>query len=113
MSREFPCRLHRIVTGDRIIADFDLGFDVAVRKLVALTGVKTPVSRGDNRSVGLQATEYVASWFEENDSHEDWPFLAYTSRHDTNDIWRAEIYALGDALSLNERLIEYGWGNNE
>lgn len=110
MSREYPCKLYRIEAGDRLRVELDLGFEISIKQSIRLTGVKVPEARGTHRASGLHITEYVSSWFEENADNGDWPFIAYIIR-DSN-VWSAEVFALDKALSLNDHIIQLGWGNN-
>jgi hypothetical protein len=113
MSREYPAKLHQIVTGDRLILDLDLGFGITVRKRVRLLSVQTPEARGFKRPEGLHVSEHVATWLEENGNFPStWPLIAYITRNNTEDVWRAEIYAINVPKSLNDHLIESGWGSN-
>ena len=77
---EYRAELVRIVDGDTLDADIDLGFDVHVKKRIRLYGINTPESRtrdGEHLSLfpvleekkrGKAATQYVKDWFEKKGS---------------------------------------------
>ena len=63
---EYRAELVRIVDGDTLDADIDLGFDVHVKKRIRLYGVNTPESRTrdlEEKARGKAATLYVEGWF--------------------------------------------------
>ena len=45
MAHEFKAKLVRVVDGDTIDADIDLGFDISVKKRIRFLGINTPESR--------------------------------------------------------------------
>lgn len=52
----------RVVDGDTIDVDIDLGFYVWIRKQrIRLIGIDAPETRGESRPEGLAATEYLTS----------------------------------------------------
>ena len=54
--------IHKVVDGDTIDADIDLGFDISLTKRIRLAGVDTPESRtsDDNeKKYGLEAKEWL------------------------------------------------------
>ena len=63
---EYSAEMVRIVDGDTLDADIDLGFDVHVKKRIRLYGVNTPESRTrdlEEKKRGKAATQYVEGWF--------------------------------------------------
>ena len=60
---EYGCKLVRVVDGDTVDVDIDLGFDVWLRKQrIRLYGVDTPESRTrdkEEKVYGLMAKEFV------------------------------------------------------
>jgi micrococcal nuclease len=66
MMFEYSAELVRIVDGDTLDADIDLGFDVHVKKRIRLYGINTPESRTrdlEEKKRGKAATLYVEGWF--------------------------------------------------
>ena len=56
---EYRARIVRVIDGDTVEADIDLGFQVSLRATLRLTGIDTPEVRGPDRAEGLAATEYL------------------------------------------------------
>ncbi|MDD1617706.1 MAG: nuclease [Methylococcaceae bacterium NSP1-2] len=55
-------RLYKVIDGDTIEVDIDLGFDIAIHKPVRLAGVDTPESRTKDayeKKLGLEAKEWL------------------------------------------------------
>jgi micrococcal nuclease len=54
--------VHKIVDGDTIDADIDLGFDISLTKRIRLAGVDTPESRTTDareKTLGLESKEWL------------------------------------------------------
>jgi micrococcal nuclease len=58
----YKARLNRIIDGDTIDVDIDLGFDVKIKQRVRLYGINTPEVRTkdlNEKQKGIEATEYL------------------------------------------------------
>ena len=67
----YKAKLDRVVDGDTIDVNIDLGFDISVKKRVRFTGINTPESRTrdlEEKKLGLAAKDRVESILAENDS---------------------------------------------
>ena len=54
--------VHKVVDGDTIDADIDLGFDISLTKRIRLAGVDTPESRtadANEKKYGLESKEWL------------------------------------------------------
>lgn len=54
--------VHKVVDGDTIDADIDLGFDISLTKRIRLAGVDTPESRttdAKEKALGLEVKEWL------------------------------------------------------
>ena len=60
---EYPCKIIRVIDGDTVDVDIDLGFDVWLKKQrIRLYGVDTPESRTsdkEEKKYGLKAKAFV------------------------------------------------------
>ena len=63
---EYKCKVVRVVDGDTVDVDIDLGFGVWLRKQrVRLVGIDTPESRTkdlEEKKYGLAAKEFLTKW---------------------------------------------------
>jgi micrococcal nuclease len=96
----YRAELVRVIDGDTIDVDIDLGFDkIRTRQRLRLLGVDTP-EKGEAGYVG--ATHATASRL--------WPadeIIVHTIRKDSFGRWLANVWY--DGNSLNEALIKMGW----
>lgn len=94
-------RVRKVVDGDTIDLELDLGFYQSGVYRFRLLGVDTPEmnSRDEaERERALEARDFVASWLEERA-----PFLRVTSfKADSFGRWLGEIYSVG--ATYDERL---------
>lgn len=106
---EYRCKLRKVVDGDTVDIDIDLGFGVWLQdERVRLYGIDTPESRTrdlEEKKYGLAAKEYV-----ENFLNDEWLTLK-TKEYDSKgkfgrilgELWRTSSYA---DKSLNDYLVE-------
>ena len=63
---EYKCKIRKVVDGDTVDVDIDLGFGVWLRKQrVRLVGIDTPESRTkdlEEKNYGLAAKEFLTKW---------------------------------------------------
>lgn len=60
---EYQAELTRLVDGDTMHVQIDLGLDTYQNQSIRLYGVNTPEVRGDTKEAGQAATDWVANWF--------------------------------------------------
>ena len=64
----YKAEVTRVVDGDTIDVELDLGFSILMRARVRLLGIDTPESRTrdlEEKKYGLAAKEYLKSWIEQ------------------------------------------------
>ena len=106
---EYRCKLRKVVDGDTVDIDIDLGFGVWLQdERVRLYGIDTPESRTrdlEEKKYGLAAKEYVENFLDDK-----WLTLK-TKEYDSKgkfgrilgELWRTSSYA---DKSLNDYLVE-------
>ena len=70
---EYKIKLDRVIDGDTIDANIDLGFDVSVKKRIRFMGINTPESRTrdlEEKAKGLAAKDRVKCLLEGCDAIE-------------------------------------------
>jgi len=60
---EYPAKLVRVIDGDTVVLDVDLGFHVTIRETFRLYGVNAPEMRGEDKGAGQAAKAFVEQWF--------------------------------------------------
>lgn len=98
----------RVVDGDTIDVDIDLGFDISLTKRVRLSGVDTPESRTTDlkeKALGLE----VKDWLKKNlDGKKD--ILIKTELPDSTEKYGRILGRLYvDDVCLNDRMISEGY----
>jgi micrococcal nuclease len=106
----FPAKLLRVVDGDTLDFEVDLGFRTFARIRVRLKGVDTPEVYGVKKdsaeyAKGQEASEFTKAWFAE---HGDECWLATEKATGKYGRWIAEV-GTPDAQSLNQALIDAGY----
>lgn len=81
-ERRYPCWVHRIVDGDTLVVDIDLGFNITTRQYVRVAGINAPEI---NSVAGRAAKSAVDSWLREATNMDfnvpPWPYVLVSSPH--------------------------------
>ena len=100
----------KVVDGDTIDADIDLGFDISLTKRVRLSGVDTPESRTtdlEEKKLGLESKEWLKHKLEFAKD-----VLIKTELPDSTEKYGrilGNLYVNNEALSLNQQMIDEGY----
>ena len=100
----------KVVDGDTIDADIDLGFDISLTKRVRLSGVDTPESRTTDlkeKALGLEVKEWLKHKLEGATD-----ILIKTQLPDSTEKYGrilGNLYINNEALSLNQQMIDEGY----
>ena len=100
----------KVVDGDTIDADIDLGFSISLEKRVRLSGVDTPESRTTDlkeKSLGLEVKEWLKHKLEGATD-----ILIKTQLPDSTEKYGrilGNLYINNEALSLNQQMIDEGY----
>ena len=102
--------VHKVVDGDTIDADIDLGFDISLTKRIRLAGVDTPESRttdANEKKYGLQSKEWLKHKVE-NAEH----ILIKTELPDSTEKYGriiGHLFVNDQESSLNDQMIVEGY----
>jgi micrococcal nuclease len=100
----------RVVDGDTIDADIDLGFDISLTKRIRLAGVDTPESRTTDvkeKKLGLEAKEWLKHHLENAKD-----IIIKTELPDSTEKYGRIIgwlYVNNQPLSLNQAMVNEGY----
>jgi micrococcal nuclease len=100
----------KVVDGDTIDADIDLGFDISLTKRVRLSGVDTPESRTTDlkeKKLGLESKEWLKHKLEFAKD-----VLIKTELPDSTEKYGrilGNLYVNNESLSLNQKMIDEGY----
>jgi micrococcal nuclease len=100
--------VHKVVDGDTIDADIDLGFDISLTKRIRLAGIDTPESRTTDlreKALGLEVKEWLKKNLEGKKE-----ILVKTELPDSTEKYGRILGRLfADGVCLNDRMIAEGY----
>jgi micrococcal nuclease len=102
--------ISKVVDGDTIDADIDLGFDISLSKRIRLAGIDTPESRTTNakeKTMGLESKEWLKKTLE---GAKD--ILIKTELPDSTEKYGriiGHLFINGQETSLNNQMITSGY----
>jgi len=112
----YKAKLDRVVDGDTIDANIDLGFDITIHKRIRLTGIDTPESRTrdlEEKKRGLAAKARLIELLEDGD------FILESREVGKFGRVLGTIHVVGDSsVNINDKLVEEGhaveyWGGKK
>jgi len=102
--------IHKVVDGDTIDADIDLGFDISLTKRIRLAGVDTPESRtsdANEKKYGLESKDWLKHRCENAKN-----ILIKTELPDSTEKYGriiGHLFINDEAISLNDQMIIEGY----
>jgi micrococcal nuclease len=113
MFEYYVKKVTKVVDGDTIDVEIDLGFDISFSSRVRLAGIDTPESRTTDKmekALGLEAKAYLKHEIEAAKS-----VVIKTEKMDSSEKYGrilGWVFLDGSTLSLNEKMITDGhaWG---
>jgi micrococcal nuclease len=113
MFEYYVKKVTKVVDGDTIDVEIDLGFDISFSSRVRLAGIDTPESRTKDKAekeLGLESKEYLSKHLKDAKS----VVIKTEKMNSTEKFGRilGWIYVNGDTVSLNDMMINdgYAWG---
>ena len=100
----------KVVDGDTIDADIDLGFDISLTKRIRFAGIDTPESRTTNlkeKALGLESKEWLKKTLE---GAKD--IVIKTEKPDSTEKYGriiGHLFINGQETSLNNQMIDEGY----
>ena len=100
----------KVVDGDTIDADIDLGFDISLTKRIRLAGIDTPESRTTNlkeKALGLESKEWMKKTLANAND-----ILIKTELPDSTEKYGriiGHLFINGQETSLNNQMIDEGY----
>lgn len=113
MFEYYVKKVSKVVDGDTIDVDIDLGFDISFSSRVRLAGIDTPESRTADKmekALGLEAKAFLKHEIEAAKS-----VVIKTEKMDSSEKYGrilGWVYLDGSDISLNQKMIDVGhaWG---
>jgi micrococcal nuclease len=113
MFEYYVKKVTKVVDGDTIDVDIDLGFDISFSSRVRLAGIDTPESRTTDKmekALGLESKEYLKKAIDASKT-----FVIKTEKMDSSEKYGrilGWLFLDGSKISVNEQMIAegYAWG---
>lgn len=113
MFEYYVKKVSKVVDGDTIDVDIDLGFDISFSSRVRLAGIDTPESRTADKiekALGLEAKAFLKHEIEAAKS-----VVIKTEKMDSSEKYGrilGWVFLDGSDVSINQKMIDYGyaWG---
>jgi len=113
MFEYYVKKVSKIVDGDTIDVDIDLGFDISFSSRVRLAGIDTPESRTSDKlekSLGLESKAYLKNAIEAAKT-----VVIKTEKMDSSEKYGrilGWVFLDGSDVSINQKMIDdgYAWG---
>ena len=103
----YKAKLDRVIDGDTIDANIDLGFDVTIHKRIRLTGIDTPESRTrdlEEKARGLASKARLVELLDEGD------FILESREVGKFGRVLGTIYTIAEeSININDTLVEEGY----
>jgi micrococcal nuclease len=102
--------IHKVVDGDTIDADIDLGFDISLTKRIRLAGIDTPESRTTDayeKKLGLEVKEWLKHRLEFAKD-----ILIKTELPDSTEKYGriiGHLFINGETTSINNQMVAEGY----
>jgi micrococcal nuclease len=113
MFEYYVKKVSKVVDGDTIDVDIDLGFDISFSSRVRLAGIDTPESRTTDKmekALGLECKEYLKKAIDSSKS-----VVIKTEKMDSSEKYGrilGWVFLDGSEVSINQKMINegYAWG---
>jgi micrococcal nuclease len=104
---EYRARIVRVIDGDTVEAELDLGFRVSLRAVLRLVGINAPEVHGPDRPRGLAATKHLRELLLQHTPADD-VVTVRTQKDVTEKYGRYLAVILAGAVNVNDRMIADG-----
>jgi micrococcal nuclease len=113
MFEYYVKKVSKVVDGDTIDVDIDLGFDISFSSRVRLAGIDTPESRTADKiekALGLESKEYLKKAIDGSKT-----VVIKTEKMDSSEKYGrilGWVFLDGSEISINQKMIDegYAWG---
>jgi len=99
-------KFNRVIDGDTVDLDIDLGFGITISHRIRLKGINAPETRTkdlEEKKKGIEAR----LWLEKELSKEG-QWIIETTKEDKYGRILGTLYLIGDSVTLNEKMLNEG-----
>lgn len=105
---EYNATILRVIDGDTVEAEVDLGFKIRIREHFRLYGIDAPEMKGETKAAGIASKAHLMTLIEDSGPY----FRFFTKKpqleQDKYGRWLASICGSrdGEDVNLNERMLQ-------
>ena len=99
-------KITRVVDGDTIDVDIDLGFGITISHRIRLKGINAPETKTldlEEKNKGIQARLWL-----EKELSKSGEWIIETTKEDKYGRILGTLYLIGDSVTLNEKMLNEG-----
>lgn len=100
---EYRATVVRVVDGDTVDVDIDLGFYMVTRQRIRLEHIDAPEKRGECKQDGIGAMRFLEKMLSS-----DRPLYIKTTKAGKFGRWLGELWIENDTNSVNQQMIDTG-----
>ena len=100
---EYRATVIRVVDGDTVDLDIDLGFFMTTRQRIRLAHIDAPEKRGQCKHAGIGAMRFLEKMLATEK-----PLYVRTTKTGKFGRWLGELWIECDAVSVNQQMIDTG-----
>ncbi len=104
---EYRARVLRVIDGDTVEAEIDLGFRVSLEVMLRLVGINAPEMRGSDRPHGLAAKQHLSELLLQL-TPADGRIIVQTQKDLTEKYGRYLATLIASDVKLNDRMVVDG-----
>ena len=97
----YRAKLIRVIDGDTVVLEIDVGFHMTTKQHIRLLGIDAPEKRGESKEAGMLAKEHLIKLLEGIDI-----LIVYTEKSDSFGRWLGTLYTEGH--DINQAMIDDG-----
>jgi len=101
---EYRAFVLRVVDGDTIDVETDLGFSVVLAQRLRLAGINAPEVKGAEREKGLE----TAAWLRNRIEGREVVIRTIQDKQEKYGRYLAEVFLVGVDVSLNQEMVQLG-----
>jgi len=99
-------KINKVIDGDTVDLDIDLGFDITIKQRVRLKGINAAETRTldlEEKNKGIQARLWL-----EKELSKSGEWIIETTKEDKYGRMLGTLYLVGEPVTVNERMLNEG-----
>lgn len=99
----YHCNLIRVIDGDTIVVEIDLGLRVWTRQTIRLAGIDAPEPRGESKEKGKEASAHLSALI--NNCRQ---LVIHTEKSGKYGRWLGVLFRDNESMAVNHLMVQDG-----